>query len=242
MLTKTRGIALHTIKYSESSLVAYVYTEQFGRQSYLVKGAYSKNATVKASLFQPLALLDMDVYHKPNGDLQKIKEALNVPPFASIPFSPVKNTISLFLAEVVYRSVREEHPNPFLFSFLHNAIQLLDHEDRNIGYFHLVFLLQLSKHLGFYPQNNYSTINSVFDIVKGNFTAVPPIHGQYLAPEYGNYLSELMHCNFAQMHELNFSREVRNTLLETFVAFMGIHSEGMGSIKSLRVLNEVFNS
>lgn len=240
MLTKTLGIALHTIKYSETSLVAYIYTQQFGRQSYLVKGAYSKNAQIKASLFQPLALLEMEVYYKPLGELQKIKEAHNSPAFTNIPFNPLKNTIALFLAEVIYRSVREEHPNVHLFDFLFNAIQLLDHDRQNTSIFHLIFLLQLSKHLGFYPENNFTTVNAVFDIIKGCFVPVPPTHGQYLMPQYGTYLSELMYSNFSEMHNLQIPRDIRNILLETFIAFMGIHAEGMGQIKSYKVLKDVF--
>lgn len=158
MIYKTRGIALHTIKYGDSSIVAHVYTEQFGRQSYLVKGARSKKANVKANLFYPLNLLEMEVYHKEGNNLQKVREVRNMPVFINIPFNPFKNAIAVFIAELLYRTLKEVEQNPRLFEFIFNSIQLLDLELVNFKDFHIVFMLQLAKFGGFYPNNNFSTI------------------------------------------------------------------------------------
>ena len=73
MIYKTRGIVLRTVDYSDTSLIAKIYTEQFGIQSYLIKGAHRKNASIKANLFQPLALLELVVYKKEKKQLQVLK-------------------------------------------------------------------------------------------------------------------------------------------------------------------------
>ena len=70
MIHKTRGIVLRTVDYSDTSLIAKIYTEQFGIQSYLIKGAKRKRASIKANLFQPLALLELEVYKKEKQQLQ----------------------------------------------------------------------------------------------------------------------------------------------------------------------------
>ena len=48
MLATTEGIVLHTIKYGESSVIATIYTRDFGRQSYLVNAAHGKHSKNKA--------------------------------------------------------------------------------------------------------------------------------------------------------------------------------------------------
>jgi len=73
MLHKTRGIALHATKFSETSSVVKIYTELFGLQSYLVKGVRKQKAKIKPGLFQPLTILDLVVYHKEKYSLQNIK-------------------------------------------------------------------------------------------------------------------------------------------------------------------------
>jgi len=240
MLSKTRGIAIHQIKYSETSIVAYVYTEQYGRQAYLVKGARGKNAVIRSSLFQPLYLLDMEVYHKSNTELQKIKEVVNTPVYGSIPFQSVKTAISIFLAEVLYRTVREETQNPSLFSFIYHSAQIFDVMEKGIADFHLVFLMQLTKYLGFYPSNNFGTDSQLFDLLSGRFVASVPFHGQIIEPRIGMKFAQLTTISFDQMNILHFNSSERREILAYLIDFYKCHVEGMGHIRSLAVLSEVF--
>src|SRR4051812_33656990 len=128
MLHKTRGIVFHVTPYAESSVVAKIYTEQLGLQSYLVNGVRSKKAKIKSGLLQPLSLLDMVVYHKDRGGLQRIKELRQATggQFSTIPFDVVKSSVVIFINEVLYKSVKEEEANPQLFDFIFHALQLLD--------------------------------------------------------------------------------------------------------------------
>ena len=102
MLHKTRGIVLRSTDYSNTSIIAKIYTEQFGIQSYLIKGAKRKKASVKANLFQPLSLLELVVYKKEKKQLQALKEARSEIHFASIPNAPAKTSIVFFLNEVLF--------------------------------------------------------------------------------------------------------------------------------------------
>jgi DNA repair protein RecO (recombination protein O) len=240
MIYKTRGIALHTIKYGDTSIVAHVYTEQFGKQAYLVKGARSKNAKVKSNLFYPLNLLEMEVYHKDGSNLQKVKEIHNAPVYHNLPLNPEKNAIALFLAELLYRTLKEVEQNPRLFEFIFNASQLLDLVSANFSDFHIVFMLQLAKFGGFYPNNNFSDDNQVFDLLNGSFIPSTPLHGHNLFREDGKAFSRLIDITFDKMNTIKLNRNQRQYFLEKLVEFYQLHVEGMSHVKSLKVLKEVF--
>jgi DNA repair protein RecO (recombination protein O) len=241
MLHKTRGIALHTIKYGDTSIIAHVYTEGFGRQAYIVKGAYNKKSSIKAALFYPLNLLEMDVYYKPGSNLQKIKEAQNSPIYKHIPFNSQKNAIVVFLSEIIYRTLREEEANPRLFNFILNALQILDLGTKKVADFHLIFLLQLSKFTGFYPLDNYSTTEPIFDLLNGRFVSDAPIHGHFIHFDESKIFSSLINKSFDDLGTIKLSRELRQYLLEKLVEYYRLHIENMGNVKSLQVLKEVFD-
>jgi DNA repair protein RecO (recombination protein O) len=240
MIYKTRGIALHTIKYGDTSIVAHVYTELFGRQAYLVKGARSKNAKVKSNLFYPLNLLEMEVYHKEGSSLQKVKEIHNAPVYLNLPLNPEKNAIALFLAELLYRTLKEVEQNHRLFEFIFNAAQMLDLKSFYYSDFHIVFMLQLAKFGGFYPSNNYSDKNPIFDLLNGSFMPTAPLHGHSLFIEDGKTFSQLIDTTFDKMNTIKLTRKQRQYFLEKLVEFYQLHIEGMSHVKSLKVLKEVF--
>lgn len=96
MLHKTRGIVFKVTDYAESSLIVQIYTEQFGLQSYIVNGAKKPRAKIHQSMLQPLYLLDMVVYHKAGGSVQRISELKNAPVLQSIPYDVIKSSIALF--------------------------------------------------------------------------------------------------------------------------------------------------
>lgn len=238
-LHKTKGIVLHYIKYGETSIIATIYTEKFGRQAYIIKGARSPKSRIRANLFQPLFLLDMEVYHKPKHELQMIKEVKNTTPFVDIPFNPKKSTVCLFLAEVLYRTLREEEQSPRLFEFISESILLFDEAAMFLPNFHLTFLLHLSRFLGFYPQNDYSESNFLFDLKEGHFIANTPVHKYFLPSQASSDFHALMNTGFGD--ELKFSTpEMRQFLLDKILEFYLFHIEHLGEIKSIEVLREVF--
>jgi DNA repair protein RecO (recombination protein O) len=240
MLQKTRGIALHSVKYGESSLIVHVFTEKYGRQSYILKGVFSKRSSIKANLFSPLNLLEMEVYYKETAELQKIKEVNNIPIFMSINTDPSKSAIAVFIAELLFRVQREEAPNQQLFDFLFNSIHLLDLETKRVADFHLVFMVQFSKYAGFFPTNNYSFEYPLFDLVNGKFVADSPSH-DFIPKLESAVLSALLKSNYESVGKLEINHQTRVLLLEKLSTYYKLHIPGMGLLKSLHVLREVFN-
>src|ERR1700761_5207708 len=152
MLHKTRGIVFKTTDYSESSVIVQVFTEKFGLQSYIVNGAKKPRAKISMNMLQPLHLLDMVVYHKNTGQVQRISELKNSPVLQSIPYDVIKSSIAIFLNEVLYKAVRQQSADESLFDFVFNAIEWLDHQHEGLSNYHLLFLVRLTRYLGFYPE------------------------------------------------------------------------------------------
>ena len=174
MLHKTLGIILHTIKYSESSLITKIFTRDFGLQSYIISGIRSKKSRNKASLFQPLAMVEIVVSNSEKTNLQRISEINTHYPYADIPYNISKSSIALFLNEVLFKAINVEHPDENMFEFIKNSLQILDLEHKNCSNFHIYFMVQLSRFLGFYPQGNFSSSDSVFDLQEGRFVNFIP--------------------------------------------------------------------
>ena len=240
MIHKTRGIVFHVTDYSETSVVARIYTELFGVQSYLLKGAKRKKNKLHSGILQPMSLLEMEVYHKDHGGLQYATEINNRPPFASIPYDMVKSSIVLFLNEIVYKSIREEEGNPLLFDFLHHAMRWLDAMDPVHPDFHLVFMVQLTRFLGFFPHGNPEDGSSYFDLAEGCFQAIPPRHTQFLETDLSKWLGELLGTSLQNQENLKIPREIKPMLTDKLIEYYSLHLSGFGNIKSHAVLEAVW--
>ncbi|MHA6246490.1 DNA repair protein RecO [Pontibacter sp. CAU 1760] len=234
MLVKTRGIVLNHIKYRETSVIARVYTEALGMQSYVVNGVRKKGPGSRVALFQPFTLLDMVVYPSAKGGLTRISEFRSAHPLYSIPFDIRKSSMMLFLSEVVSRTVKEEEENPPLFHFLWDAIVFFDEQESNFENFHLVFLLQLSYHLGFGPGSGAEIVEQVaFSGNAQSATAAPTVlamqaHEQYFDQLLGETALALIP-----------NGRVRRELLDVLIRYYQLHVDRLGEIKSLAILSEV---
>lgn len=239
MLHKTRGIVFKTTDYGENSVVAQVFTEKFGLQSFIVNGARKPGARVSKNMFQPLHLLDMVVYHNDSGNLQRIKELKNSPVLKTIPFDIVKSSIALFLNEVLYKSVRQQPAEEYLFDFLFSAIEWLDHQTVHIANFHLVFLVRLSRYLGFNPEESGSSDADFFDLKNGVFARYKPDGLLYLSPPHTENFRALLRTGFDNLSSLKLNNDQRRYLIHKLLEYYALHIDGFGNIKSREILEEV---
>lgn len=241
MLQKTVGIVLHTLKYNDTSNIAEIYTELSGRASFLVSIPRSRKASVKSVLFQPLALIEFEADYRPNVTLHKIKEAKSFYPFSSIPYDPFKSAIALFLAEFLYRAVREESENRPLFAYLRHSISWLDSCASGYANFHLVFLMRLSRFLGLYPNLDDYHAGDYFDLLNGSFTSSrPQLHSFYIQPGEAERLTQLMRMNYDTMHLFGMNRTERARCLSILNEYYRLHLPDFPILKSLSVLQELF--
>lgn len=241
MQQKTKGIVLHYLKFGETGMIVTVYTEAFGRTSFLMQGIRGKKAKVKANLLQPLYLLDMEISYKAGRDLQRVIEMKIAKPFTSIPLDIRKSTQAIFLAEFLNKVLKEEESRPELFNFLYNSIQILDVIETGIANFHLVFLLKLAKFLGFGPSDNYSEKTPYFDIKDGIFVPYKPAHEYFLLPEKSRIIAELLRIDFESLPNFRVHHSLRDDLLEAIIVYYSVHFNRSLNIKSLSIFKEIFN-
>lgn len=229
MLYKTRAISLSYIKYKESSIIARLYTERFGLQSYVVNGVRSARGKSKMALFQPLTLLELVVYHRDNKDLHRISEMKCSEVFHSLPFETRKASIAIFITEVLNKILKEESENEDLFSYLHDSVLILDHLEKGEVNFHLQFLFGLAKYLGIAPGNVDTMINQIA-VYDGLNKTDHSVIQQVLESKYGDVLPGINHSH-------------RNQVLKHILAFYGHHFDHMhySDFKSLPVLRAVLS-
>lgn len=240
MIEKTLGIVLRQIKYGENSLIAHLYTRHWGRIGVMVPGARTSSKNRKSHLFQPLTILELELYFKPGRDLHHIREAKNHCPFMHLTGDPVKSSVALFLSEILYKALREEETNEELFDFLSSHIQFLDLADQGIANFHIYFLLRLSRYLGFNPGIPPDGDNLWFDLSTGAFTSSPPLHGSFLTPEMTDLVIRFLTVQASDLGSIAIDRKTRIELLTGILSYYYLHLEGLGEIRSHIVLHSLF--
>ncbi|MGZ3765973.1 MAG: DNA repair protein RecO [Mucilaginibacter sp.] len=236
MLHKTRGIVFKLTDYGESSVIVQIFTEKFGLQSYIINAVKKPRAKISGNMLQPLHLLDMVVYHKNTGQVQRVAELKNSPVLQSIPYDVIKSCLVIFLNEVLYKAVRQQSADESLFDFVFNAIESLDHQTEGVANFHLLFLTRLTRYLGFYPdllQADY------FDMKNGVFSKYKPEGFSYLSPPHTQNFYNVLQCGFENMHLLKLSNDERRYLIQKLLEYYALHIEGFGNIRSREVLEEV---
>ncbi len=240
MLHKTKGIFLQKIKYSETGLIVKIYTLRFGLLSFMVKGVRGKKVKQKYQALQHLALLDIEMYYKDKANLQTFKEWSFDMPYHHIPFDIKKSTIAQFLNEVIQKSIKEEEGNPELFHFIWNALLFLDHMEESAKNFHLVFLMEFSKHLGFYPQGEHLTSTPFFDFTEGRFISMLPLHQYAIEQQQALHLSLLKNTSFETLNTLQLLRSERKALLNNLITYYKLHIPGFSNLTSLPILQMIF--
>lgn len=229
MLHKTKGIVINFIPYRETSVIVKIYTEKFGIQSYIENGVRSARGKNKIALFQPMTLLDLVVYHDEKKDLHRISEIKCPNPLTSIPYEINKLSISLFINEVLAKTLKEHEENEPLFFFLYQSILSLDAMEKHAENFHLIFLAKYSLYLGFAPQSAGEIASQFKDLA----IAIP------VEAESKRYLDFLFTSNYGD--EIKMGKDFRNHLLEILIMFYRIHQEEFGELRSLPVLRTVLH-
>lgn len=240
MLTKTQAIVLHSLKYGETRLIVDMFTRSQGRQSFIVSIPKSVKGKIKKQLFQPLTLLEIESDLRPKPQLQKLSDVRLASPFSSIPFDPNKLSISLFIAEFLYYALRSEQHNEPLFDYIVNSIQWLDAQTDRFANFHLVFLMRLSRFLGFYPNLEHYQSGDYFDLRESVFLLTPPVHRDFLYPQEAEKIQLMMRMDFPTMHLFRMSHQERNRLLEVSLIYYRLHLPDFPELKSVSVLQELY--
>ena len=223
MQEKTRGIVLHTIAYNDKMSIAQVYTERFGLAAYLLPQQQGRRSRLLRPLFRPFTYLEIDSERQAGQDIFRIKEARQVEVWQHLHYDPVKNAVTLFLAEMVWRLFREPESNPAFFNFLTQSIRLFDLMEEGKANFHLWFLLRLS------------------GLLEGVFVAETPPHGYVLPAHESEIFALLMRMNARNLHRFRFTRDDRRHILEQIIGYYRLHQTELPEIRSLEIMHALFD-
>ena len=240
MLTKTQAIVLHSIKYGETRLIVDMFTKAHGKLSFIVSIPKSSKAKVKKQYFQPLTMLEIETDVRPKVQLQKLSDVRLSTAYVSIPFDFAKLSISLFMSEFLYHALRGEQQNEPLFDYVASSILWLDAQQTSFANFHLVFLMRMSRFLGFYPNLDNYMSGDYFDLRESIFTPQPPMHRDYLLPLEAEKIQVIMRMDWGTMHLFQMSHTERNRLLEVALIYYRLHLPDFPELKSVSVLQELF--
>ncbi len=255
MLHHTRGLVLRQTRYGETSLIVRIYTEAFGVQAYMVNGARSARSRTRSVLFQPPNLLDLVVYYTEGREIHRIKEARPLHVYERIPFHVSHSSVAIFMTEVLGKCLRDEHRQEGLFQFLEQRLLELDTCDQGLGTFPALFLLGLSRHLGFQPQGRFGEQTPWFDLQEGIFVSSKPDSGYALLPEESAALDRLLQHEATLPETSNqpstallpdpepllIPGPLRQSLLESLLIYYRYHIEGFGIMRSPAILHEVLS-
>jgi DNA repair protein RecO (recombination protein O) len=237
MIVRVKAIVLRSIKFQDTGLIVKCYTEQ-GVKSYLIRGAFgSKKGKFKIGYFQLLNLLEIEANHNDKGHLNSIREVKIDYAYNSISTDVLKQSIVMFLAEVLNLALQEEEANLSLFNFLEYSLQKLDKQN-DISNFHLIFLLNLSKYLGFYPQLKNQEY-PYFDLQEGLFQS----HNTLTAIQNKELVlfKKLLNTPFDNMIQLTLNKTERQSLLNIMINYFELHLSGFRKLNTLPVLQAIFN-
>jgi len=237
MLQKTKAIVINSLRYSDTSLIVNCYTENYGIKAYLLKGILSKKkGNLRKAYFTSLSQLEIVAYHNTKGNLNNIKEAKVSYFYQSLQTDIIKQSLVIFLSEILAGVLREEEENKALFHYLESSLQWLDANEK-IANFHLLFLLDLTKYLGFYPENNSQ--KTYFDLLEGKFMT-KPISKYFIQSPQITHFKTLLGTNFDALPHIKFSGVERQELLELLIQYISLHLQTFKTPKSLAILQNLY--
>ncbi len=241
MIERFNAVVLRMIKYSDSLMIADVYTQSRGRLSFLVPVSRSKRSKVRSVLFQPLSMLTFNAAYREGKGLCRLVDAQPYAYYSTIPYDVVKSSIALYLAEMLSNILHEEGENEPLFAYLDYALNWFDSAREGYADFHILFLVHLTRYLGISPNVESFVPGSCFDLLAGCLVSKPPLHAQYLSPEDTRNFIALLNVDFDALPSVALNRKARGEYLTLLQNYYRLHIPGFSEPKSAEVLREIFD-
>lgn len=237
MLEKSEGIVLQNIKYADKKSILKIYTKQFGLLTFNSFISNAKTSKTKPALVFPLSQVEICFSNKQNRDVQQLNEVRPLNVYSDLNKNYNKLGIAQFLNEVLNKCIKEQHGSEELFDFICNSYKWLDEQTENYGSFHIYFLFELSKLLGFEPHNNYEPGICYFDTREGKFSSIQLSFPLGFDKQQSELFKKLFTSNLLQA---NFTKTEKAELLECLLAYYRLHVAGFNEVRSLEVLKELF--
>lgn len=241
MICSSSILVLRTIRHKDDQLIAECISPTLGRISLLVRISHARRATVRHTLFQPLAVLEAEWEGRGQASLVRPKAVRTLVPFATLHSDPVKTCVSLFLAEFLTHVARSEEISEALYDYTVHSLLWLDTAEKDYANFHLVFLMRLSQFVGLHPNLEHADL-PFFDLLAAEFVPMLPRHTHYIQREEARAFAQLMRMHYDTMHLFSLSRTQRWRIVTLILEYYRLHLGAMPELKSLEIMREVFNA
>ena len=233
MKYKSRAIALSYLKQGESSIIAKIFTEEKGLQSFIVKGVRTKKAKKKLGLFQPLQLLNINATHITKNSLQYISEISIAHNQVSDGIDMKKNFISIFVAEVISKVLLETEKDKALFKFIWELKNDLSNFEKINQNFPLIFLIGLSEQLGFLPSKDQID-GDYFNLEFGEFTNNQQQLNHFIKKDNSYYLRKLL-----ENKDINIPYKNRNEILLHLIQYYKLQHHELKNMTSHLIIESL---
>ncbi len=215
-MEKTEAIMLNSVKYGDNKLILSVYTRDSGRMTLSVVIPRTRNRASALPYCQPL--FQNEIEYTARGNIRRAARITPSFTYRTIPFDTAKMSVAMFLSEILTKTLTFAEKNDDLYNFIATSLQILDDQQYKGVNFHIKFLLQLTKYMGF------------------------DIGAKHLVmPPYTLTLNQILESDFIECEQLELSGEIRSQLLQKTLDYYRQHFETLDNIKSLEVLQKIFH-
>lgn len=239
-IEKIRGIVLNSIKHNDKNNIVSLFTETRGRVSFISPVGSGKSGKIRNARLLPLSVVESDVNFRPNDNLQYLGTISPVYIWHDIYFNPMKSAITYFLADFLNKYFKEASQDKVAWRFIVTAIEKFDSMDCSLANFHLWFLIRFLDFAGITPDLSNYKKGDFLDMRAGLPSPVPPVHEDRLMPAEMETVALLQRMNLSNFHKFRFSVSERRRILELLLKYYSIHYPGLGNLKSLEILSELF--
>ena len=240
MYVKIHGVVLTTVKYNDRQNIVRIYTDQRGLMAFAVVQGTTRGARSRAALLQPLSLIEAEASVRPGREVSTLRDLRAWQVVPNLYGNPVKTAIAMYVSELLSRVVVEQERNRVLFDFIEGSVRLLDGLERGVGNFHLCFTFRLGGLIGIEPDVGSYRDGWWFDMAEGVFRRAPSHGEHWLRPEQARVIHLLSRMTYANMHLFRFTRDQRNEILDTMLAYFRLHQSALGSMRSPEVLRRLW--
>lgn len=236
MRVSDKAIILQSTRYGDKKYILKLFTQNHGLLSVAAAVSRSASGNLKPASIMPLNLMDIEIVFKQNKEIHRLTEASCYCVHTQIPASLSKLSIAQFLNEILVKSLKEQSGNKHLFEFIETCFKYLNDTEQGFENLHLYFLIELTRYLGFEPQNNYTPVLAFFDCREGQFSQLSLTLPLGLSRDDSLLFSQFLGINCLRE---KLSNAQRQTILNSLLAYYSQHVPGFHHVKSLDVLREV---
>ena len=239
MVTSTSAIVLSKIRYKDNDIIVKLFTKEYGAISFIVKGSQnSKKNKIKYVYFQELTILEIQFNYNLKRDLQYIKDIEIKHNYTSSHTDLVKVSVIMFLSEVLSNVITHQKRDIQLYNYIEESLIWYDINKSNT-YFHMIFLIELTRYLGFYPDilsNNFKYFNLEGGSYEKSKTSEYSITGDSL-----NLFNQILGIKFDSNPLPALNSKDKMEIINIILTYYKLHINNFKPIKSLEIVKNIFS-